>query len=195
LRRRLQKYEFGRSNGERAAIRDAERLDSFRFGPINHTCELVNNPLTIKVVWGTNWSCRAFILRKIEARLLVADPKNTETLRKYVESEPHYPLHGPMASSFGTVGPTSIRSTILQQLQQIALEQEKPLAAPLTDDVPLLDSGLDSLCFAILIGRLEDAIGVDPFTTSDDAAVPYTVGEFIRLYENAGLSIDRYVTG
>jgi acyl carrier protein len=77
----------------------------------------------------------------------------------------------------------SIRLTILQQLQQIAREQKRPLA-PLDDDLPLLESGLDSLCFAILIGRLEDAVGVDPFT-SEDADVPSTVGEFIRFYENA----------
>jgi len=79
----------------------------------------------------------------------------------------------------------SIRLTILQQLQQIALEQEKSLVAPLNDDLPLFESGLDSLCFAILIGRLEDAVGFDPFTTSEYADVPSTVGEFIRFYENA----------
>ena len=31
------------------------------------------------------------------------------------------------------------------------------------DDLVLLDSGLDSLCFAILVARLEDELGVDPF--------------------------------
>ena len=78
----------------------------------------------------------------------------------------------------------SIRLTILEQLKQIALEQKKSLA-PLNDDLPLLESGLDSLCFAILVARLEDVVGVDPFTASDDAAFPSTVGEFIRFYEHA----------
>ena len=78
----------------------------------------------------------------------------------------------------------SIRLTILEQLKQIALEQKKSLA-PLNDELPLLESGLDSLCFAILVARLEDVVGVDPFTTSEDAALPSTVGEFIRFYEHA----------
>ena len=52
---------------------------------------------------------------------------------------------------------------ILSQIQQVAAEQKKTLA-PMTDDLSLLDSGLDSLCFAILVARLEDIIGVDPFT-------------------------------
>jgi acyl carrier protein len=35
--------------------------------------------------------------------------------------------------------------------------------APLYDDLVLVDSGLDSLCFAIVVARLEDALGIDPF--------------------------------
>ena len=36
----------------------------------------------------------------------------------------------------------------------------------------LLNSGLDSLCFAILVTRLEDELGFDPFTISDDVYFP-----------------------
>jgi acyl carrier protein len=77
----------------------------------------------------------------------------------------------------------STRTIILSQIQQVAAEQKKTLA-PLTDDLSLLDSGLDSLCFAILVARLEDVIGVDPFTTSDDVKFPNTVGELIAFYEH-----------
>jgi acyl carrier protein len=69
-------------------------------------------------------------------------------------------------------------------MQKIADEQRKKLA-PLTDDLNLLESGLDSLCFAILVARLEDELGCDPFTASDDIHYPVTLGEFIRFYENA----------
>ena len=48
-----------------------------------------------------------------------------------------------------------------------------------------LDSGLDSLCFAILVARLEDVTGVDPFTAADEARFPNTVGELIAFYEHA----------
>ena len=77
----------------------------------------------------------------------------------------------------------TIRLTILSQIQQVAAEQKKTLA-PLTDDLSLLDSGLDSLCFAILVARLEDLTGVDPFTSADDAKFPSTVGQLIAFYEH-----------
>jgi acyl carrier protein len=49
----------------------------------------------------------------------------------------------------------------------------------------LLDSGLDSLCFAIVVARLENALGVDPFSEDEDARFPVTFGDFVRFYENA----------
>jgi hypothetical protein len=51
--------------------------------------------------------------------------------------------------------------------------------------LPLLDSGLDSLCFAILVSRLEIVLGADPFSETTEAPFPVNLGEFIRLYENA----------
>jgi len=78
----------------------------------------------------------------------------------------------------------SIKLAVTSQMQKIADEQSKKLA-PLTDDLNLLESGLDSLCFAILVARLEDDLGCDPFSASDDIHYPVTVGDFISLYENA----------
>ncbi len=53
------------------------------------------------------------------------------------------------------------RLTILAAIREVAAEQDKTLA-PLADDLSLMESGLDSLCFAILVARLEDALGADP---------------------------------
>ena len=78
----------------------------------------------------------------------------------------------------------SIKSTIISQIQQIA-EAEKKKVPPLTDDLVLLESGLDSLAIAILVARLEETLGFDPFTESDDIYYPVTLGDFIRFYENA----------
>jgi hypothetical protein len=78
----------------------------------------------------------------------------------------------------------SVRSQILDQFKQVAQEQDQHLGL-LSDELPLMDSGLDSLCFAILVIRLESLLGVDPFSEYDGLAVPVKVGEFIRLYENA----------
>jgi acyl carrier protein len=77
-----------------------------------------------------------------------------------------------------------IKLSITSQMQKIADEHDKKLA-PLTDDLNLLESGLDSLCFAILVARLEDELGRDPFSASDDIQYPVTLGDFISLYENA----------
>jgi hypothetical protein len=78
----------------------------------------------------------------------------------------------------------NVRSEILGQFEQVAHEQDKRLG-PLCDELLLLDSGLDSLCFAILVSRLEIALGVDPFSDNTDAPFPVKLGEFIRYYENA----------
>jgi len=78
----------------------------------------------------------------------------------------------------------NVRSEILDQFTQVAHEQDRPLG-PLSDDLPLLDSGLDSLCFAILVSRLETVLGVDPFSENAGAPFPVNLGEFIRFYENA----------
>jgi hypothetical protein len=78
----------------------------------------------------------------------------------------------------------SVRSTIVAQFVQVAEEQEKKVA-PLRDDLPLLESGLDSLCFAIIVARLEDILGTDPFAVEEDINFPVTFGDFIRLYDDA----------
>jgi acyl carrier protein len=78
----------------------------------------------------------------------------------------------------------SVRSTIISQFEQVAKEQDKQLASP-SDDLVLLESGLDSLCFAIIVARLEDALGFDPFSAAEEVYFPVTLGDFIKFYENA----------
>jgi acyl carrier protein len=78
----------------------------------------------------------------------------------------------------------SVREAIFDQIRSVAESQEKILE-PLTDDLVLLESGLDSLCVAILVANLEDELGVDPFGSGEDVNLPTTVGEFVRLYEDA----------
>ncbi|HML07960.1 MAG TPA: acyl carrier protein [Xanthobacteraceae bacterium] len=73
--------------------------------------------------------------------------------------------------------------TIREQMVQVAREHGKTLA-PLNDDLMLADCGLDSLGFAVLVARLEDALGVDPFSAAEDAIFPQTFGDFVKAYEN-----------
>jgi acyl carrier protein len=81
----------------------------------------------------------------------------------------------------------SIGSDITSLFSEVAQEQHKTLA-PLSDELGLLDTGLDSLCFAIIVARLEDRLEVDPFSAEDEIDFPVTVGDFIRLYEHAAAS-------
>jgi acyl carrier protein len=74
----------------------------------------------------------------------------------------------------------SVRSSIVQVYEEVAREQKRKLA-PLTDDLKLLQSGLDSLSFALIVARLEDTFNVDPFEDLD--AFPVTFGDFVKLYE------------
>jgi acyl carrier protein len=78
----------------------------------------------------------------------------------------------------------NVRSEIIAHFRQVAREQDRRLA-PLTDQMELLNSGLDSLCFAIIVTRLESSLGIDPFSTSEDARFPVTLGDFINFYEHA----------
>jgi hypothetical protein len=78
---------------------------------------------------------------------------------------------------------SSVRATILDQIKLVA-EQQSKLLMPLNDSLPLLDSGLDSLCIAILVANLEDELGLDPFGTGNNVSIPKTLGEFVALYQN-----------
>lgn len=76
----------------------------------------------------------------------------------------------------------SARSTITSLFKEVAEEQGRALS-PLTDDLKLLQSGLDSLSFAIIVARLEDSLGFDPFNADEAVDFPVTFGDFVRLYE------------
>jgi acyl carrier protein len=77
----------------------------------------------------------------------------------------------------------SVRLKIIAAIQQVAAEQKVTLP-PLDNDLTLHETGFDSLGFAILVARLEDDLGIDPFTISNDASFPLTIGDFIEAYEN-----------
>jgi acyl carrier protein len=81
-------------------------------------------------------------------------------------------------------------SEIAALFAEVAQEQNKTLA-PLSEDLGLLETGLDSLCFAIIVARLEDRFGLDPFSADEEIDFPVTVGDFIRLYEHAASAAAR----
>ncbi len=72
----------------------------------------------------------------------------------------------------------------MQAIEQVAKEHNRTLA-PLTDDLALIDTGLDSLALAVLVVRLEDELNVDPFSGTGSSAFPVTLGSFLAAYERA----------
>ncbi|EFP95126.1 acyl carrier protein [Vibrio caribbeanicus] len=67
-----------------------------------------------------------------------------------------------------------------EALEQMDVEQRYD---EIPDDQVLLDSGLDSLGFAILVALLEEELDLDPFQKMEDAVYPTTFGEFVAIYE------------
>lgn len=78
----------------------------------------------------------------------------------------------------------SVRSIVVSEIHKIAVAQKRDIGS-LHDDLPLMESGFDSLCFAVLVAQLEDDLGIDPFSSTDEIEFPVTLGDFIKLYENA----------
>jgi acyl carrier protein len=97
------------------------------------------------------------------------------------------PVH--FALKRGETTHMNIRLEIMNLFTHVAKDQGIPLA-PLTDDLALLDSGLDSLCLAIIVARLEDLLGVDPFNSSEDFHFPVTVGDFVKCYDKAATCLE-----
>lgn len=76
---------------------------------------------------------------------------------------------------------TAVREVILMEITDLFAEDGKEAPA-LTDQDVLLESGLDSLGFAVLVTRLEDSLGYDPFTEMDEPVYPQTLGDFVEIY-------------
>lgn len=79
----------------------------------------------------------------------------------------------------------SVQDTIKAQFEQVAIEQHRKLSR-LSPELKLLDCGLDSLSFALIVARLEDALGFDPFNAAEEMKFPVSYGDFVKLYENHG---------
>ncbi len=80
--------------------------------------------------------------------------------------------------------PDSLESQIIEVFQEVFREQNDGANPPeLNPDSILLETGLDSLGFAIFVVRLEETLGFDPFTLSSEAYYPRTFGDFVKFYQ------------
>jgi acyl carrier protein len=79
-----------------------------------------------------------------------------------------------------------IESVIAEHLNTLLTERDITLQEPLSEATVLLATGLDSLAFAIMVVRLESALGYDPFILMEEPVYPRTYGELVEIYERFG---------
>ena len=77
----------------------------------------------------------------------------------------------------------NLRDNIITAITETADIRGTEIVALLADETVLLESGLDSLGFAILVARLEEELGYDPFVLMDEPVYPRTLGEFVAIYQ------------
>ena len=83
----------------------------------------------------------------------------------------------------------NISEIIFEEIRLITQEMGTPEKRDLDLHTEVFASGLDSLGFAILVAKLEERLGYDPFIVMAKPIYPKTIGEFIGIYELHGKSL------
>jgi hypothetical protein len=76
----------------------------------------------------------------------------------------------------------NVRAIVFEEIANVAARQKKTIK-PFDESSPLLGIGLDSLCFAILVARLEEIFDADPFENPENDIMPTTIGDLVQMYE------------
>ena len=76
----------------------------------------------------------------------------------------------------------SIQEAVHQAFRDVAAEQDVSIETEIQDELVLLESGLDSLGFAILVAELENRLGYDPFVLMETPVYPKTMSDFVEMY-------------
>lgn len=77
-----------------------------------------------------------------------------------------------------------MRKIIVEKFNEALAQMDKGVQFDdIVDDAILLETGLDSLGFAILVALLEEELDYDPFQLMDEPIYPTTFGEFLAIYE------------
>jgi acyl carrier protein len=68
-------------------------------------------------------------------------------------------------------------------MTEVAQLSDCQLIEPIEADTVLLQSGLDSLGYAMLVAQLEEELGFDPFTDLQIKVYPSTFADFVAVYQ------------
>jgi len=77
----------------------------------------------------------------------------------------------------------SIRDMVVEAILEAAENRGINFSADIDDSTVLLESGLDSLGYAIVVTLLDEKLDYDPFYQMDEPVYPTTLGEFVAIYE------------
>jgi len=83
-----------------------------------------------------------------------------------------------------------IKEIIKEAIEEAVEIRGCKLNEDLNDEIILLESGLDSLGYAIVVTVLDEKLGYDPFVLMDVPVYPKTLSEFVSIYtkyENKGM--------
>lgn len=76
----------------------------------------------------------------------------------------------------------NIEQIVMRAMRDVAELSDCRLIDPIEPDTLLLQSGLDSLGYAMLVAQLEEELGIDPFTELAIKVYPATFAEFVAIY-------------
>lgn len=76
-----------------------------------------------------------------------------------------------------------LQERIISLINEIAESANQVVVADLSESTVLLESGLDSLGFAVLVTRLEEELGYDPFVLMEEPVYPRTLGDLVAIYD------------
>jgi hypothetical protein len=77
-----------------------------------------------------------------------------------------------------------MRKIIVEKFNEALEQTDKGIQFDdIINDAVLLETGLDSLGFAILVALLEEELDYDPFQLMDEPVYPTTFGQFLAIYE------------
>jgi acyl carrier protein len=85
---------------------------------------------------------------------------------------------------------TNLEQQIRQAMQQVAEISDCTLIEPIESGTLLLECGLDSLGYAMLVAQLEEDLGFDPFTELAIDTYPSTFAEFLAIYQQCAKCAD-----
>ena len=77
----------------------------------------------------------------------------------------------------------NIEATIRNAMEQVAELSDCTLVGNINGSTVLLECGLDSLGYAMLVAQLEEELGFDPFTEQEITTYPSTFSEFVSIYQ------------